>query len=126
VKKYVLWCVIVVVLLVAAPVVLRGLRPAVRALTPVAPPQSEPRRIVTREHFDNIQTGMTYEQVVEIIGFDGIFNGEERITDDFGKAVLLKSYDWKNGAFGGFMNTIFADGRLINKSEYELPQTSSQ
>jgi len=71
--------------------------------------------------FNRIQPGMTYAQVVEIVGFEGTFSGEDRITDDFGHAVHLRMYDWKNGAFGGFMNTIFQDGKLVHKSQYELP-----
>ena len=125
-KKRVLWCVVIVAAGIAAPIVVQNMRPAVRTLTPVAPPEPEQRKIVTREQFDSIQTGMTYDQVVEIVGFDGTFDGERQETDDFGNVVNLDSYGWKNGAFGGFMNTVFADGRLIHKSEYQLPRRSQQ
>ncbi len=125
-KKCVLWCVVIVAAVIAAPIVVRSLRPAVRTLTPVTPPQPEPRKIVTREQFDSIQTGMTYEQVVGIIGFEGTFDGERQEADDFGNVVNLHGYGWKNGAFGGFMNTVFADGRLIHKSEHQLPRRSEQ
>lgn len=124
--KRLVWCVVIVAAVVAAPIVVKALLPAMRTLTPVAPPQPEPRKIVTREQFDRIQTDMTYEQVVDIVGFEGIFDGERQETDDFGNIVTLQSYGWKNGAFGGFMNTIFADGQLIHKSEYELPRSRSQ
>ena len=108
------------------PIARLGLGPALHVLKPVVPPRSELRQLVTMEHFEQIRQGMTYEQVVEIIGFEGTFDGERQETDDSGNVVRLESYGWKNGSFGGFLNAVFADGRLVQKTQYELPKGTGQ
>lgn len=120
-KKPLLWVGVIVVLVLLAPVAIRWFPQIVSSLTPKAPPEPEPREKVTLAEYNQMQNGMTYEQVVQIVGFEGTFDGEERVTDDYGRGVRLTTYTWKNGAFGGYMNTVFHDGRLAMKDQYALP-----
>ena len=120
-KKLVLWGGVILVLALAAPAALRWFPRVLSSVTPDAPPEPEPREIVTLAEYNQVQKGMAYEQVVEIVGFEGTFDGEEQVTDDFGSVVRLTAYTWKNGDFGGYMNTVFHDGRLVMKDQYGLP-----
>jgi hypothetical protein len=120
-KKLVLWVGVIVVLVLLAPAAIRLFPRVLSSLTPEAPPEPEPRDIVTLAEYNQVQNGMTYEQVVQIVGFEGTFDGEERVTDDSGRPVRLTAYTWKNGSFGGYMNTVFQDGRLVMKDQHALP-----
>jgi hypothetical protein len=120
-KKTVLWVGGILLLVLLAPAAIRWFPHILSSLTPEAPPEPESREQITVAEYNQVQNGMTYEQVVQIVGFEGTLDGEERVTDDSGRAARLTAYTWKNGSFGGYMNTVFQDGRLVMKDQYALP-----
>lgn len=67
---------------------------------------------ITLDEFNRIQTGMTYQQVVEIIGSKGVLIAE----DSYGS----KSYSWKPSTNSGMTTVVmgFANDVLITKMKY--------
>ena len=76
---------------------------------------------VNMQNYLKLQNGMTYEQVVEILGKPG----EEMSSNELAgyKTVM---YMWRAtglGALsGGNMNAMFQNGALVQKSQFNLPQ----
>ncbi|MFT8347649.1 beta-lactamase-inhibitor protein BLIP [Clostridium saccharoperbutylacetonicum] len=68
---------------------------------------------ITMDKYNQIQNGMTYEQVKGILG-DGELSTETKIMDSDAK---LYSYINKDGSIATFN---FSDGKLDTKSQYEL------
>ena len=78
--------------------------------SPLAPPP-----VVTKAEYDQIATGMTYEQVKQIIGAPG----EENAHDETAGFVTV-SYQWMNSN-GSNMNAMFQNGKLVSKAQAGLP-----
>ncbi|NLQ05068.1 DUF3862 domain-containing protein [Cylindrospermopsis raciborskii] len=73
---------------------------------------------VTMANYNKLRTGMTYEQVVKILGEEG----KEISSNDIAgyKNVM---YMWKAGGFSvGNMNAMFQNGALVQKAQFELPE----
>ena len=117
-KTYLKWAIVVIVAAWAGPSVIRYFR-----YSSLRPPPSiaTQRKIITVSQFKQIQHGMTYDEVVGIIGIEGILEGTSKVQDDFGNVVHLETYSWKNGSFGGFMDVTFQNGRVGMKTQHRLP-----
>jgi len=71
--------------------------------------------VVTAAEFDMIREGMTYQQVVGIIGAPG----EQMSSSDIaGYRTVM--YSWTNSS-GSNMNAMFQNGKLIQKAQFGLP-----
>lgn len=81
------------------------------SLTPEVPSDT----VVTMAEFDRIQEGMTYGEVVKIIGSAGELLSQSNIA-----GMKAEMYAWKN-ANGSNMNAMFQEGSLIQKSQFGLP-----
>ncbi len=71
---------------------------------------------VTMENYNRLKTGMTYVQVVQILGKEG----EELSSNEIGgyKTVM---YKWDGDAgWGANMNAMFQNGKLNSKSQFGL------
>jgi outer membrane protein assembly factor BamE (lipoprotein component of BamABCDE complex) len=78
--------------------------------------------ILDEEKFNQIQNGMTYEEVVAIIGADG-----EVISESGEKGTDLHTimYEWKaEGGFGANANFMFQGGKLANKAQFGVVESS--
>lgn len=74
--------------------------------------------VVTREKYDRIQVGMTYDQVRRIIGA----SGQESNSEIGGQRHSM--YIWMNGKPGsvrGSLLATFIDGKLFMKQQSDLP-----
>jgi len=69
----------------------------------------------TRAEFGRISEGMTYEQVVNIMGT----SGELIIVNEI-DGIRTLTYSWKK-ANGSDINAIFQNGKLIQKVQLSLP-----
>lgn len=68
------------------------------------------------EKFNQIEMGMTYKQVVEIIGEEGTILSETEFSDI--KTVI---YSWYGeGSIGANANVTFQNDKAISKAQYGL------
>ena len=71
-------------------------------------------KLVTKEKYDKLKTGMSYEEVVKIIGWEG----EEMSQNEVGGTKTVM-YMWQNPD-GSNMNAMFQNDKLIQKSQFGL------
>lgn len=78
---------------------------------------------VTLEEFMQIKSGMTYDEVVDIIGFDGELTSQvDYGSFDFGEETIDTSTDfyiWKN-LLGSNCIVVFQGGVVTTKSQFGL------
>jgi hypothetical protein len=73
-----------------------------------------PAPLVTMSEYSQLQTGISYEDAVGIIGA----TGQEMSSNDLaGIRTIL--YSWSN-ASGANMNAMFQDGKLVTKAQFGL------
>jgi hypothetical protein len=77
-------------------------------------PAFAPPPIVTQAQYDRIRDGMSYEQVLDVIGTDG---QELSRSNMAGYSTVV--YSWTNPN-GSNMNAMFQNDRLINKAQFGL------
>jgi ribosomal protein L32 len=78
--------------------------------SPLSPPPT-----VTKAKYERLQEGMTYVQVLGIMGEAG----EELSRSDIaGYSTVM--YAWKNSN-GSNMNAMFQNGRMVTKAQFGLP-----
>jgi hypothetical protein len=77
-------------------------------------PAFAPPPVVTQAQYDRIREGMTYEQVLDVIGTDG---QELSRSNMAGYSTVM--YSWTNPN-GSNMNAMFQNDRLINKAQFGL------
>lgn len=74
--------------------------------------------LITLSQFEKVQTGMTYEEVVNILGSQGELLSE---TDIGYEEYFSQMYQWYGvGILGANANFIFQGGKLTSKSQYGL------
>lgn len=67
-------------------------------------------------NYQRVQNGMTYKDVISIIGEPSQELSRSAIGEN--EAVV---YMWKADSFGGNMNATFSNGRLVSKAQFNLP-----
>ena len=114
------WCAMVsFAALVFAGNTLSPYRPNIAVRSPVisAPVQTAEDSTcgATMAEFSSLQTGMTYQRAVRIIGCDGT----ELSSGEFAgvRTIMLM---WPSESAGGNMNAMFQDNKLINKAQLGL------
>jgi hypothetical protein len=70
---------------------------------------------VTMANFSRLKTGMTYDQVVKILGKDG----EEMSSNEI-SGIKTVMYKWDGDGFGANMNAMFQNGKLMSKAQLGL------
>ena|SRR5579863_7457247 len=70
---------------------------------------------VTQTDYERIESGMTYGQVLAIIGAPGVELSRSEIA---GYATVM--YSWKNWN-GSNMNAVFQNDRLVTKAQFGIP-----
>jgi len=70
---------------------------------------------VTMEQFTKIQEGMSYEEVVEILGSKGELLSSSDIAEY--KTVM---YQWKGTSIMGNMNAMFQNNKMVSKAQFGL------
>lgn len=84
--------------------------------TEVSTSQSQNTTGVNMENYNKIQTGMSYEEVVSILGKEG----EEMSSNDIAGYKNIM-YKWNgDSGFGANMNAMFQNGKLIQKAQFNL------
>jgi len=82
---------------------------------------SPSRAVLTMAKYDAIKTGMSYIDVVAIIGFGGEELSRNKINGVPGvmESVETIMYQWVNSG-GSNMNAIFQNNRLFQKAQFGL------
>jgi hypothetical protein len=70
---------------------------------------------VTMANFSQLKTGMTYAQVVKILGKDG----EEMSSNEI-SGIKTVMYKWDGNGFAANMNAMFQNGKLMSKAQLGL------
>ena len=71
---------------------------------------------MSKEDFEKIQNGMSYEEVVQIIGGEGELTSESTIAE-----YTTKLYTWKGeGGFGANANITFQNNKVQAKAQFGL------
>ena len=74
---------------------------------------------ITLDEFNKIESGMTYEQVVEIVGCEGTVMSEVDIG--MGDAYKTTIYSWDGkGGFGANANVTIQGGKVVSKAQLGL------
>ncbi|HIE8455386.1 TPA: DUF3862 domain-containing protein [Bacillus cereus] len=73
---------------------------------------------ISKAEFDQIQNGMSYDEVKAIIGSDGEVLSESGQAGDQFHTIMYK-WDGEKG-FGANANFMFQEGKLQNKSQFGL------
>ncbi len=68
---------------------------------------------ITEEEFDSIETGMTYDEVVAIIGEDGTNISESEVA-----GINTVIYEWTSSEIWGNANITFQNGKVVNKAQF--------
>lgn len=68
---------------------------------------------INAEKFDQIQNGMSYDEVVSIIGEDGTNISESELAD-----IKTQIYEWQSHSGWGSANITFQNGIVINKAQF--------
>lgn len=85
-----------------------------------APATTEPDTYMTMEKYNKIKNGMTYEQVVKIVGCEGTLLS----SSDFGGGSTTHNYSWASKPVADGLSygatVIFIDGRVTSKYQIGL------
>ena len=76
----------------------------------------DPKRI-TQDEFSRIQNGMTYEQVVAIVGAEGEMSSDADMGSGMGS---IRNYGWKGDSLGANAQIGFVNGRVSSKFQIGL------
>lgn len=78
-----------------------------------APAKKEDKEVTLKE-FNEIKTGMSYDEVVKIVGFEG---EESSMNELAGIKTIM--YTWSNPTFSN-MNATFQNDKLVSKAQFGL------
>lgn len=83
---------------------------------PTTVPPTEDSTGVTLANFNKLQSGMSYEEVVAILGEEGTVLSQ---TDIAGFSTVM--YQWfGEGSLGANMNAMFQNGEMVSKAQFGL------
>jgi hypothetical protein len=85
---------------------------------PKAEPKQEEKKGINKGEFDSIENGMTYEEVVKIIGVEGEVMSESGSAGEEFHTVMY-TWDGEEG-LGANANAMFQGGVMINKAQFGL------
>jgi hypothetical protein len=70
---------------------------------------------VTMEKYSRVEPGMTYDQVVKILG-----QPDQELSRSEMAGITTVMYMWNGTSVGGNMNAMFQSGKLVNKAQFGL------
>lgn len=85
-------------------------------------PAEEKTGVLNSEKFDQIKSGMTYEEVVKVIGSEGQVMSE---TGDPGTEFHTVIYEWETDGFMSSANITFQGNKMMNKAQVGVSDTDS-
>ena len=74
---------------------------------------------ISLDEFNQIKNGMTYDEVVSIIGSKGELLSESDLG--IGSEYVTTMWRWEGkGSIGANANVMFQDGKVVNKAQFGL------
>ncbi|CAH1230598.1 hypothetical protein PAECIP111891_06693 [Paenibacillus allorhizoplanae] len=96
-------------------------KPATPTPVPTPKPTPKNKESISKEEFDAIKTGMTYDEVSKIIGGPGEVLSESGTKGGTGLDIHTVMYMYKGeGSLGANSNMMFQNEKLINKAQIGL------
>lgn len=80
--------------------------------------QSQPASNITLAKFNQLQNGMSYEQVVQVLGAPGEVMSENAFGEGAYRTHTVM-YTWQVGVMAN-MNCMFQNGKLMSKAQFGL------
>lgn len=94
-------------------------KPTPPKAAPAANPKPAPkpkRRYITLREFNQLELGMSYKEVVKVLGREGKENSRMELL-----GTTTTSYEWGEG-LGGVVILTFENDRLSNRMQFGLPE----
>lgn len=117
-KNWWFWVIIIVIIAIIATGGKKGNTENSATDTSTVATEEKQDTKITLEKFNKIETGMSYEQVVEIIGEEGTTLSETNISGDEKYHTIMYSWKAKNGIANA--NVTFQGGKVISKAQVAL------
>lgn len=116
-KKFLKWAgIIILIIIVIAIFSGGGKNNSSKTTTPGTTQTTQKEETgVTMEKFTSIKEGMTYEEVVKILGSEGEVTSSNEIA-----GIKTVMYQWKGTTLGANMNATFQDGKMMSKAQFGL------
>ena len=92
-----------------------GLIFMIGALSNMVSSESEEKECITLDEFTRIETGMTYEEVVNIIGCEGELGSEVSVSD-----ITSELYVWYGADGISNANVTFSNNKVMAKAQVGL------
>lgn len=74
---------------------------------------------ISLEEFNEIETGMTYDEVCDIVGGEGTLGTS--VDVGFGDAFKTEAYQWAGeGSIGAIVTITFRGGKVMSKAQVGL------
>ena len=80
-------------------------------------PRSTPGKIITADLFDQVKTGMTYDELIKVVGGEGLLRSSSGFSDE---EYSRQSYEFKGEFNHSSADFTFEEGKLLSKSQYGL------
>lgn len=75
---------------------------------------------ITLEEYEQIEQGMSYEEVCDIIGCEGVVSGESEYMGEY-LDMNIEMYGWRDESGGvGYCTVTFSNGEVIEKTQINL------
>lgn len=87
------------------------------------PKKESPEGVVTKEKFEQIKDGMTYEEVVALVGAEGKLLSE---TGTKGDSLHTAMYEFEADGVLSNVNMTFQGEKLVNKAQFGLEGEDSK
>ncbi|MCM1112189.1 MAG: hypothetical protein NC399_02925 [Muribaculum sp.] len=107
--------VIIMILIFAAGSSVGSSQPANSVREAVESAQEEEKDFITYEEFDSIENGMTYEQVVDIVGYDGTVMSSVDLAN-----INTTMYCWYGVDGITNANVTFQNNAVVSKAQFGL------
>ena len=118
-KKWWFWLIIIVIIIAVAVSQGTNTNPTEQSSANAESLTNTVDTKISLEEFNQIETGMNYEQVVGIIGVEGTVMSETDITGDGQYKTTI--YSWEGeGSIGANANVTFQAGKVVSKAQFGL------
>lgn len=115
-KKWWFWLIVIVVIII---IITSSQSSNIKTAEPTSTAATKNDEKITLEEFNQIKTGMTYDEVVKIIGGEGTVLSESNIGNSEQYHTIIYKWEGK-GTIGANANITIQGGKVISKAQAGL------